>query len=183
MIDMRSVSFSYGDKMVISDFSFYVPSGGRVCIFGPSGAGKTTLLRLITGLEKPDSGSVEIDGRVSVVFQEDRLLPFKTVLQNAALFAAESDAVKMLLRLGLGGDTDKYPSELSGGMARRAALARALAVESGIYILDEPFDGLDEENIAAATALINERTAGKTLILVTHEREHAEKLGCELFEL
>lgn len=183
MIDMRGVSFSYGDKPVISDFSIHIPSGGRICIFGPSGAGKTTLLRLITGLEKPDSGSVSIGGRVSVVFQEDRLLPFKTVLQNVSLFAPESDAEKMLSRIGLGGDADKYPSEISGGMARRAALARAIAVKSEIYIFDEPFDGLDDENIAAAMALINERTAGKTLILVTHDRAHAEQLGCEILKL
>ena len=161
-----------------------VAAGERVCLFGSSGLGKTTILRLIMGLEKPDAGTVQVDsGKISAVFQEDRLLPFKTVLENAELFAPKEIAAKILSQLGLGDDMEEYPSELSGGMARRAALARALAADRDIYILDEPFDGLDKENAAAAVSVINERTVGKTLVLVSHDISAARSLDCRIIEV
>lgn len=184
MIKFNSVSFSYGEKKILSEFSMHIAEKERVCLFGSSGAGKTTILRLIMGLEKPAAGSVTVRSRsISAVFQEDRLLPFKTVLQNTELFAPEIRAAELLSILGLGEAVNMYPSELSGGMARRVALARALAAESDIYILDEPFDGLDKNNADAAAAVINENTSGKTLVLVSHDPAEAESLGCRIIEI
>ena len=149
MIKIHDLSFAYGEKQIFGGFSLEIPDGARSCIFGGSGCGKTTLLRLITGLEEPADGSIETDGvRFSAVFQEDRLLPFKTVLENITLIGAEKEtALYMLAQLGIAEAADKYPSELSGGMRRRAAIARALSAEYGCLILDEPFAGLDKENI------------------------------------
>ena len=164
----------------IHDLSF-----ARSCIFGGSGCGKTTLLRLITGLEEPADGSIETGCvRFSAVFQEDRLLPFKTVLENITLIGAEKEtALYMLAQLGIAEAADKYPSELSGGMRRRAAIARALSAEYGCLILDEPFAGLDKENIEKAAALISEGVGGKTLIAVTHSEREAELLGAKIIML
>ncbi|MBQ6568847.1 MAG: ABC transporter ATP-binding protein [Clostridia bacterium] len=184
MIKFENVSFGYDDKKIVENFSIEIPSGDRVCFFGKSGCGKSTLLRLIMGLETPNGGSVEkLSDNISAVFQEDRLLPFKTVLENITMFAPCDRAKEILARLSMTDAQNLYPSELSGGMARRAAIARALAAESDIYIFDEPFNGLDRENIADAALLINEYTKGKTLVLVTHEKELANALGCRIIEL
>lgn len=120
----------------------------------------------------------------SAVFQEDRLLPFKTVLENITLIGAEKEtALYMLAQLGIAEAADKYPSELSGGMRRRAAIARALSAEYGCLILDEPFAGLDKENIEKAAALISESVGKRTLIAVTHSEREAELLGAEIIML
>jgi hypothetical protein len=185
MIKIHDLSFAYGEKQIFGGFSLEIPDGARSCIFGGSGCGKTTLLRLIMGLEKPADGSIETGGvRFSAVFQEDRLLPFKTVLENITLIGAEKEtALYMLAQLGIAEAADKYPSELSGGMRRRAAIARALSAEYGCLILDEPFAGLDKENIEKAAALISEGVGGKTLIAVTHSEREAELLGAKIIML
>ena len=185
MIKINNLSFSYADKSVFGNFSLEIPSGKRICIFAESGRGKTTLLRLILGLEKPCGGSIETGGaRMSAVFQEDRLLPFKTVLENITLIGAEKEtALYMLAQLGIAEAADKYPSELSGGMRRRAAIARALSAEYGCLILDEPFAGLDKKNIEKAAALISESVGKRTLIAVTHSEREAELLGAKIIML
>ena len=185
MIKINNLSFSYADKSVFGNFSLEIPSGKRICIFAESGRGKTTLLRLIMGLEKPADGSIETGGvRFSAVFQEDRLLPFKTALGNITLMGAdEKTALYNLSALGVGEAAEKYPSELSGGMRRRVAIARALSAEYGCLILDEPFAGLDKENIEKAAALISEGVGGKTLIAVTHSEREAELLGAKIIML
>lgn len=185
MIKIHDLSFAYGEKQIFGGFSLEIPDGARSCIFGGSGCGKTTLLRLITGLEEPADGSIETGGvRFSAVFQEDRLLPFKTVLENITLIGSEKEtALYMLAQLGIAEAADKYPSELSGGMRRRAAIARALSAEYGCLILDEPFAGLDKENIEKAAALISESIGERTLIAVTHSEREAELLGAKIIML
>ena len=185
MIKINDLSFAYGKKHIFGGFSLEIPDGARSCIFGGSGCGKTTLLRLITGLEEPADGSIETGGvRFSAVFQEDRLLPFKTVLENITLIGAEKEtALYMLAQLGIAEAADKYPSELSGGMRRRAAIARALSAEYGCLILDEPFAGLDKKNIRKAAALISESVGKRTLIAVTHSEREAELLGAKIIML
>ena len=185
MIKIHDLSFAYGEKQIFGGFSLEISDGARSCIFGGSGCGKTTLLRLITGLEEPADGSIETGGvRFSAVFQEDRLLPFKTVLENITLIGAEKEtALYMLAQLGIAEAADKYPSELSGGMRRRAAIARALSAEYGCLILDEPFAGLDKENIEKAAALISESVGERTLIAVTHSEREAELLGAKIIML
>ncbi len=189
-IELSDVSMSYGEKAVLSHLSLRFDSPGRYALLGPSGCGKTTLLRLIAGLEAPVSGRVlrEPNAPVSFCCQEDRLLPWRTALENVALALpgrpkAERLALarKGLARVGLEGECDAYPASLSGGMKRRAALARALAPDAPILLLDEPFRALDEAAHAKMLRLVNEHARGKLLILVTHDERDAE--GMEIIRL
>ena len=195
MIVFENVSFGYKRGInVLSGFTLEVPDSGRVCLFGKSGCGKSTVLRLAMGLAKPGSGRITgTEGiAVSAVFQEDRLIPWKTVLENVALFAdgteraaaAPADRAAYYLRaLGLGDVLQSFPDELSGGMKRRVALARALAHNFDMLVLDEPFTGLDEAAKRNAIELVSRETAGKMLLLATHDLLEAEALGAEIIEL
>ncbi|MBO4338370.1 MAG: ATP-binding cassette domain-containing protein [Clostridiales bacterium] len=183
MIEFKNVCFSYGEKQVLNDFNLTVNDGERICLFGESGKGKTTVLRLIMGLEKPQSGTVDVNGKVSAVFQEDRLLPFKSVKDNISFVGGENNTDEILSALNLTEEKDEYPSALSGGMARRVSIARALSGKSDIYIFDEPFTGLDGKNIDSAAEIINKITNGKTVVCVLHEKANAAKLGCKIIEL
>lgn len=185
MIDLNNVSFAYKEKPVLKNLSLRLESGSKTCFFAESGKGKTTLLRIIMGLEKPQSGTVDTHGEVfSAVFQENRLLPFKTVLNNITLIGAAKDtALYHLSALGLGGAVDKYPSELSGGMLRRAALARALSADYTTLILDEPFSGLDSDNIKTAADHILKSVGKRTIIAVTHSEYETETLAAKIIRI
>ena len=160
---------------MLRDFSLELPEKGFCCVLGPSGAGKTTLLRLLAGLEEPDSGRIEgCSGPVSMVFQEDRLLPWETALDNAALGGERARARELLRRLGLGDWLDRRPGELSGGMCRRVAIARALAAPAGVFLMDEPLKGLDSQTRALTLKVIRQETRDALLVLVTHQEEDAD---------
>ena len=179
MIRFEHVTFGYAlQRPVLRDFSMTVPEGGRVCLTGPSGEGKTTALRLLLGLEKPRKGTVSVpEGvRFSAVFQENRLLPWKTVLENAALFSDEESARRILTTLGLGDSLDALPETLSGGMKRRAALGRALAHPFDVLVLDEALTGLDGETKRRCLAAIDEAVGRRTLVLATHDPAEAQAL-------
>ena len=185
MIEFRNVSFSYGKNKVLTNFNFNIAKGERICLFAPSGFGKTTILRLIMGLEKPQSGEIKgiKEKKIAAVFQEDRLIPQKTVLENIMLFDGKKNAENILNRLSLKETENLYPNNLSGGMARRIAIARALNSGGDIYIFDEPFNGIDNENIEKTAQLINEHTKNTTVILVSHKTEEAELLNCKIINL
>lgn len=184
MIEFKNVSFSYKNKKVLSDFNIVINDSDRICFFGKSGVGKTTITRLILGLEKNYCGTVEVSADISAVFQEDRLLPYKTVYENLLMFSSDCSRIDYLLNtLGIPECKNKYPSELSGGMSRRVAIARALSVDADTYIFDEPFSSLDSFNTDKAIELINEITENKTIILVSHNKEDAQKMNCVIIPL
>lgn len=186
MVTLDRVTFTYGEeKRILRDFTLSLPTGGRVCLMGASGEGKTTVLRLVMGLERPQSGAVSLpeNTRFAAVFQEDRLLPWLTALENAALFSDAKIAQAMLETLGLGDDLHACLAALSGGMKRRVALARALCAPFDVLVLDEPLTGLDGETKAKCLAAIDSAASGKSLLLATHDRREAETLGAEIVEL
>lgn len=185
MIDLDHVCFSYGQKEVFRDLTLHVGAGERVAIRGASGCGKTTLLRLVMSLEKPAGGTVTVRAsRIGALFQENRLLPYLTVARNCELFAGDAASVRpMLHALGLSDAADALPSALSGGMARRAALARSLCHGAELYLFDEPFEGLDRENAARAAELVCRVTAGKTVLVVTHRAGEADALRCRMVSI
>ena len=184
LIALESVSKRYGDKTVTDRFSYRFEPGKRYCLFGPSGCGKTTLLRLIAGLEKPDEGTVTVEGGpFAMQFQEDRLLPWHKVLKNLTYTMDEKTAWEALKEAGLENEADHRPGELSGGMRRRLSLMRALKSPSEAVLLDEPVRELDAETADRMLAVIDRETRGKLLILVTHDRTQAEKLGCTILEM
>lgn len=181
MVILDRVSFAYGEKMIFNDFSKTFALGKTFALIGPSGCGKTTLLRLIAGLETPQSGTVTVPKqlKIATMFQENRLLPWLTVRQNVALVlsGANEELVDWCLEaLELAEHQEKYPAELSGGMQRRVALARALVYGGDILLLDEPFNGLDEELKMRIALKIKERFAEKTIFLVTHSQSEAALL-------
>lgn len=180
MIALLNVSKAYSGRPVLRNFSHTFPDGSITAVMAPSGTGKTTLLRLLLALEKPDSGTISgLPARKSALFQEDRLCPGLTVLANVRL-AGKNPKTEMLLQtLGLQDSLHKPASQLSGGMSRRTALARALLHESDLLVLDEPFTGLDEENRLLAAKAILEYRNERTLIFVTHRPEDAQLLKAE----
>lgn len=181
-MEIKRVSFSYGDEKVISDFSLSLPKGKRVAIMGESGRGKTTLVRLMLGLLKPDSGEIIRDPgeRPAAVFQEDRLLPWYSVRKNIGLVTDDGALAGSLLdAMELAPFADKLPKELSGGQQRRAAIARALAFRPDPLLLDEPFKGLDADMRARIAEKILDHADGSRILLITHDEKEAELLGCE----
>ena len=182
---MRNVRFGYDSTIVCDGVTWLLPDTGVVCLWGPSGCGKTTLLRLLAGLEKPSDGVVEGVGSVSMVFQEDRLLPWFTALENVTITGAtEGKATETLSALGLtDAEMSALPQHLSGGQQRRVALARALAADSDILLLDEPFNGLDEDTWQSIIPLIVRYAEHNPVVLVTHIRQQAEMLGAQMILL
>ena len=192
MLKMNNVSFSFGKKNVLSNFSLELQRGEILAIMGPSGCGKTTLLGLIAGLHKPQSGNVENTfEKIAYAFQEPRLFPWLTVKENLLAVINEKDngALKKveecLALVELDDSAEKYPAELSGGMKSRASLARALVYGGDLVLLDEPFAALDEElrNTLSTTIKDYLRVRGSAAVLVTHNREDAERIADRIVTL
>jgi NitT/TauT family transport system ATP-binding protein len=187
---------------VIDRVSFQVEAGEFVCLLGPNGCGKTTLLRILGGIESASRGRVLLDGepivahqahrrKVGVVFQEDRLLPWMTLRDNVALVlkplglpASDRRGVadRFLALAGLRGFEDYYPGRVSGGMRQRAAIARALAIEPDVLLMDEPFGALDAQNRRIMQTEVRRiwRETRRTVVFVTHSIEEAVAIGTTL---
>lgn len=187
-ICIRNLSKSYGGKKVFENLNMTIRGGAVTCIMAPSGAGKTTLLRILTGLEKADSGVVTglENKRFSAVFQEERLCENMTAQDNVRLVMPTLSSQTIwqeMDRLGLGDCCAQLVSELSGGMRRRVSIVRALLAESDVLFLDEPFKGLDDVRKEQVMAYVREKTVGKTVIFVTHDRAEAAALADEVTAL
>jgi ABC-type nitrate/sulfonate/bicarbonate transport system ATPase subunit len=206
MIDLTSVTFAYPHTpSLFEDFSLGISHGETWAILGPSGCGKTTLLYLLAGLRQPDSGQISIDGEIltrprprsGLILQDYGLLPWSTVRENVELglrvrkfygedgrhtpvdFQPGNDVPYWLMRLGLDKVADKFPSQISGGQRQRTAIARTLALEPDLLLMDEPFSSLDaitRDDLQNLTlSLCTEQNL--TLVIVTHAIEEAVGLG------
>lgn len=199
LVELRNLTFGYGERVVLDDISFSVPRGKVTTLMGVSGGGKTTILRLIGGQNRAQSGQMLFDGqdvthmdqtelyaarrRMGMLFQFGALFADLSVFENVAFPLREHtllpealirDIVLMKLNaVGLRGARDLMPSDLSGGMARRIALARAIALDPELVMYDEPFSGLDPISLAIAARLVRELndSMGLTSIFVSHELE------------
>ncbi|ERI98138.1 MULTISPECIES: ATP-binding cassette domain-containing protein [Eubacteriales] len=181
LVSFQKVSLRLGEKEVLRDFSLDLQNKGIYGVIGPSGCGKTTLLNLIQGFLQPDAGEIALfSDRISAVFQENRLLPWYTVYQNIALAArrpvGREEVEALLRRLCMPGELDSLPGSLSGGMARRVALARALLSESDILLLDEPFKGVDMACKRQCEKTLQALSGGRLTLLVTHDPGEAAAL-------
>ena len=190
---------------IIDSVSFRVEAGEFVCLLGPNGCGKTTLLRIVGGIEPASRGAVLLDGlpvqadrrhqrHVGIVFQEDRLLPWLSLRDNVTLVLRplgldgaerEARAARYLKLAGLQGFEDYYPGRVSGGMRQRAAIARALAIEPDVLLMDEPFGALDAQNRRIMQQEVRRIWAetGRTILFVTHSIEEAVAIGTTLIML
>ena len=194
---------AYGPVAAVEDLDLEVHRGELLAVLGPSGCGKTTLLRLVAGFERPDAGSIAIEGvtvagpgsfvpperrRVGIVVQDHALFPHLTVAGNVAYGlrrgrnlapGREARVEEVLSMVGLDGLGQRYPAELSGGQQQRVAIARALAPEPGVVLLDEPFANLDAALRARIRFEVRAilKAAGATVVLVTHDQEEALSLA------
>ncbi len=176
-IAWQKAELSFGNKKILHQFSYTLPEKGVICFFGPSGCGKTTLLHTLNGLLKLQSGQILglEQKKCAMVFQEDRLLPQLTAWQNIAL-VNEQETMLYLQKVGLAEFAQQKPTDFSGGMKRRLAIARAWAADSDLLLLDEPFTGLEESLASHIMAQIKlEVACKKPVILVTHDSQIAKK--------
>ena len=188
MLTIEHLTKQFGEKTLFRDLCLTVD--GPAVLWAPSGWGKTTLLRILMGLDTPTAGRVRGVGRAAAVFQEDRLCPQLTALQNVTLVLPDSEKQYKeqigadFQQLGMDAAALTLPAaRLSGGQKRRTALLRALWAPSDTLLLDEPFTGMDPDTLAAAAALLRTRCGTKPLLLATHDREAIRLLGWPVIEL
>jgi iron(III) transport system ATP-binding protein len=206
-IEIRQLSKSLGAVQVLEGFSLDVKADTQVVILGASGSGKTTLLRLIAGLETPDGGEILLDGKpasrpdwvlppfkrnLGMVFQSPALWPHMTAAENIRfglhhLPKEESRrrTMDLMISLGLDGLSKRYPHELSGGEARRVALARALAPRPRLLLMDEPLTNLNPELIGQSLAVIHDHLEKypSTLVYVTHDSQEAKSISSRVIKI
>ena len=176
MIALRNITVKFDKKVVLDNLSFEFKSGVKYALMGESGSGKTTILNAISRLIKFD-GEVDVSQgeKISYVFQEPRLFDWLAVLENVSLVMdlpkdeAREKAKKLLYELGLEDSLDLYPTELSGGMKQRVSIARALAFEPTVLLLDEPFRALDADTKQKVASYVFDYMKNKTVIMVTHD--------------
>lgn len=176
---INRLTVTYEDKIILNRVSLEIKEG-IICLMGESGSGKTTLLKAVAGLVKPKGGTItERPSKVSVMFQEDRLFPWLSVLQNITVVNSNPRAARQLLqKVELAEYENKLPSELSGGQCRRVALARALAYDAPLLVLDEPFNGMDADLVKRMAKLLKE--SGRTILMTSHSEWEAQLLEAQV---
>ena len=203
MIDVKNLSKSFGDHLVLDNISEHIYPGDKVVIIGPSGSGKSTFLRSLNLLEEPSAGSITFDGveitspktdidkvrrQMGMVFQHFNLFPNMTILKNITLAPvrtglmtqaeANEKAMQLLKRVGLEEKADAYPNQLSGGQKQRIAIVRALAMNPKVMLFDEPTSALDPEMVGEVLNVMKELAAdGMTMVVVTQEMGFAREVG------
>ena len=203
MIDVKHLSKSFGDHLVLDDISEHVSPGENVVVIGPSGSGKSTFLRCLNLLEQPTAGTITFAGteitdpkvnidamrrQMGMVFQHFNLFPNMTVRRNITLAPvqtklmsqaeADAEADKLLARVGLADRGDSYPSALSGGQKQRIAIVRSLAMHPKVMLFDEPTSALDPEMVGEVLDVMKELAhEGMTMVVVTHEMGFAREVG------
>jgi polar amino acid transport system ATP-binding protein len=203
VIDVKHLSKSFGDHLVLDDISEHIYPGEKVVVIGPSGSGKSTFLRCLNLLETPTQGTITFDGAVTtdpkadinairrqmgMVFQHFNLFPNMTIRKNITLAPvqtglmkqpeAEAEAEKLLRRVGLLEKADAYPGQLSGGQKQRIAIVRALAMRPKVMLFDEPTSALDPEMVGEVLEVMKELAEeGMTMVVVTHEMGFAREVG------
>ncbi|MBR3570435.1 MAG: amino acid ABC transporter ATP-binding protein [Oscillibacter sp.] len=203
MIDVKNLSKSFGNHLVLDDISQHIYPGEKVVVIGPSGSGKSTFLRCLNLLEEPTKGEITFDGTVitdpkvnidlvrrqmGMVFQHFNLFPNMTIRKNITLAPvrtglmkqAEADeaAETLLERVGLRDRVDAYPAQLSGGQKQRVAIVRALAMRPKLMLFDEPTSALDPEMVGEVLSVMKQLAdEGMTMVVVTHEMGFAREVG------
>ena len=203
MIDVKHLSKSFGDHLVLDDISEHIYPGEKVVIIGPSGSGKSTFLRCLNLLETPTKGSITFQGteltdpkvdidqmrrQMGMVFQHFNLFPNMTIRKNITLAPvrtklmsqeqADEEATALLRRVGLEEKADAYPNQLSGGQKQRIAIVRALAMQPKVMLFDEPTSALDPEMVGEVLDVMKElANEGMTMVVVTHEMGFAREVG------
>ncbi|MGN0649150.1 MAG: ATP-binding cassette domain-containing protein [Oscillospiraceae bacterium] len=188
-IEAVNICKAFKTNIVLNGFSHIFNDGTVTAIMGPSGCGKSTLISILMGVIAPDSGEIVITGKFkrSAVFQENRLCENLTAAANIRLVTGKrftnQQIDEQLAFVGLNDITRKPVRELSGGMKRRVALVRALMAEYDVLFLDEPFKGLDEQTKDNVMRYCKEKTSGKTVIMVTHDKSECEFMADETIYL
>jgi polar amino acid transport system ATP-binding protein len=206
VIDVKNLSKSFGDHLVLDNISEHISEGEKVVIIGPSGSGKSTFLRCLNLLETPSGGTITFDGTVitdpkvnidlirrqmGMVFQHFNLFPNMTIRKNITLAPvrtglmkeaeANDMATQLLRRVGLEEKADAYPNQLSGGQKQRIAIVRALAMKPKVMLFDEPTSALDPEMVGEVLAVMKELAdEGMTMVVVTHEMGFAREVGTRI---
>jgi len=203
VIDVKHLSKSFGDHLVLDDISEHIHPGEKVVVIGPSGSGKSTFLRCLNLLEIPTKGSIPFDGteitdpkvdidrirrQMGMVFQHFNLFPNMTIRKNITLAPvqtglmkqaqADQQAMELLRRVGLEDKADSYPNQLSGGQKQRIAIVRALAMKPKLMLFDEPTSALDPEMVGEVLDVMKQLAQeGMTMVVVTHEMGFAREVG------
>jgi polar amino acid transport system ATP-binding protein len=206
VIDIKNLSKSFGDHLVLNDISEHIHPGEKIVILGPSGSGKSTFLRSLNLLENPTAGTITFDGtditspktdidlirrKMGMVFQHFNLFPNMTIKKNITLAPvrtklmtqaeADAKAMELLRRVGLEDKANAYPGQLSGGQKQRIAIVRALAMNPKVMLFDEPTSALDPEMVGEVLQVMKELAdAGMTMIVVTHEMGFAREVASRI---
>jgi len=185
MITLQNISKSFSDKPVLRNLDLSFESDVHYALTGPSGCGKTTLLRILAGFEKEDTGKIQMPDncKISYAFQEPRLFEHITVLKNIEITGADRNPRTILAALGLSEAANAFPHELSGGMKKRAALARALAHSAALYLLDESTAGQDELHARMVSDAILYYTKKAVTLFASHDHSLITRCADKIIQL